>query len=162
MIVAFLMFCPLKLCQKNFLAYYSLIFATISFSILWDLSQFKLVWILFAYRLIFFCEPFYQLPIEAHIDSVSCIDTFLIKPREKKKTQKTSNQCSVKNDEEEPNCEKVKPQRVGSTPAYGFAFKCDERAEKRREVNLLLDNICTEFSLIHMDIIPFLTHSAIK
>uniref|UniRef100_A0A0D3GIH8 TPX2 C-terminal domain-containing protein n=1 Tax=Oryza barthii TaxID=65489 RepID=A0A0D3GIH8_9ORYZ len=65
--------------------------------------------------------------------NVSCIDTFLIKPREKKKTQKTSNQCSVKNDEEEPNCEKVKPQRVGSTPAYGFAFKCDERAEKRRE-----------------------------
>uniref|UniRef100_A0A0E0ABN1 TPX2 C-terminal domain-containing protein n=1 Tax=Oryza glumipatula TaxID=40148 RepID=A0A0E0ABN1_9ORYZ len=53
--------------------------------------------------------------------------------KEKKKTQKTSNQCSVKNDEEEPNCEKVKPQRVGSTPAYGFAFKCDERAEKRRE-----------------------------
>uniref|UniRef100_A0A0E0E3Q3 TPX2 C-terminal domain-containing protein n=1 Tax=Oryza meridionalis TaxID=40149 RepID=A0A0E0E3Q3_9ORYZ len=53
--------------------------------------------------------------------------------KEKKKTQKASNQCSVKNDEEEPNCEKVKPQRVGSTPAYGFAFKCDERAEKRRE-----------------------------
>uniref|UniRef100_A0A0E0LDC1 TPX2 C-terminal domain-containing protein n=1 Tax=Oryza punctata TaxID=4537 RepID=A0A0E0LDC1_ORYPU len=53
--------------------------------------------------------------------------------KEKKKTQKAANQCSVKNDEEEPNCEKVKPQRVGSTPAYGFAFKCDERAEKRRE-----------------------------
>uniref|UniRef100_A0A0E0LDC2 TPX2 C-terminal domain-containing protein n=1 Tax=Oryza punctata TaxID=4537 RepID=A0A0E0LDC2_ORYPU len=67
------------------------------------------------------------------IHSVSCIDIFLIKPREKKKTQKAANQCSVKNDEEEPNCEKVKPQRVGSTPAYGFAFKCDERAEKRRE-----------------------------
>ena len=50
------------------------------------------------------------------------------------KTQKASNQRVVKNDEES-NCERVKPQKVGSTPSYGFAFKCNERAEKRREVS---------------------------
>jgi hypothetical protein len=49
---------------------------------------------------------------------------------------KNTSSVSTEEDEEEPNCEKVKPQRVGSTPAYGFAFKCDERAEKKKRVLL--------------------------
>lgn len=55
--------------------------------------------------------------------------------REKRKTQKSSGQhTSIKRDEEESNCESTKPRKVGSTPSYGFTFKCDERSEKRREV----------------------------
>ncbi|CAL5023360.1 unnamed protein product [Urochloa decumbens] len=54
--------------------------------------------------------------------------------KEKRKTQKPSGQhSSIKRDEEESNCESMKPRKVGSTPAYGFTFKCDERSEKRRE-----------------------------
>ncbi|OEL30237.1 Protein WVD2-like 5 [Dichanthelium oligosanthes] len=54
--------------------------------------------------------------------------------KEKRKTQESSDQhSSIKGDEEESNCESTKPRKAGSTPSYGFTFKCDERSEKRRE-----------------------------
>jgi len=62
-----------------------------------------------------------------------------LKCREKRRTQKSSGQhSSIKRDEEDSNCESTKPRKVGSTPSYGFTFKCDERSEKRREVKSCL------------------------
>lgn len=60
--------------------------------------------------------------------------TLLDDSKEKSKTQKPSAQLSsIKRDEEQSNGESAKPRKVGSTPSYGFTFKCDERSEKRRE-----------------------------
>jgi hypothetical protein len=77
---------------------------------------------------------FYQKPVKNESHSSSKDAALLDDSKEKRKTQKSSGQhSSIRRDEEESNCESTKPRKVGSTPSYGFTFKCDERSEKRRE-----------------------------
>ncbi|PAN04581.1 hypothetical protein PAHAL_1G077000 [Panicum hallii] len=73
-------------------------------------------------------------PVKNESHSSSKDAALLDDSKEKRKTQKSSGQhSSIRRDEEESNCESTKPRKVGSTPSYGFTFKCDERSEKRRE-----------------------------
>ncbi|KAK1256659.1 hypothetical protein QJS04_geneDACA005658 [Acorus gramineus] len=57
-----------------------------------------------------------------------------LKPRKQgsmKKSEENSRSASLS-----PTEGSSKPLRVGTTPSYGFSFKCDERAAKRKEYTL--------------------------
>ncbi|XP_020872079.1 protein WVD2-like 5 isoform X2 [Arabidopsis lyrata subsp. lyrata] len=65
------------------------------------------------------------------------VDGDKVKPKpQKKQTHETSEDDTQSSN---PKADDGKPRKVGALPNYGFSFKCDQRAEKRREFYVKLE-----------------------
>ncbi|KAK8513555.1 hypothetical protein V6N13_002290 [Hibiscus sabdariffa] len=70
---------------------------------------------------------------QSEISDAASSDGTMERSKLKPLQKKPSTKSEAGSESSSPTSIDAKPQRVGSLPNYGFSFKCDERAEKRKE-----------------------------
>ncbi|KAJ8774130.1 hypothetical protein K2173_009561 [Erythroxylum novogranatense] len=76
-----------------------------------------------------------HVPASKHSEKVDEESSDSLMEKAKLKPLKKGTAHNIEEDTQSlsPTTENVKPRKMGTLPNYGFSFKCDERAEKRKE-----------------------------